>query len=127
MRTTTTAIQMLVRVAGTLQLILGVLLWAGTSGPRQAHITLGIVLVLSLWAMAVLGAIAGVPAGLWLAALAWGVLTIWFGLTQERLLTGSAHWIIQVLHLLVGLALIGQSEGLATRIKSRLGMRPAAA
>jgi hypothetical protein len=33
------------------------------------------------------------------------------------LLTGDFHWIIQVLHLLVGLGAIGQAEGLAARIK----------
>jgi len=41
------------------------------------------------------------------------------GLAQDRLLPGSAHWLIQVLHLLVGLAAIGQGEALAARILRR--------
>ena len=42
------------------------------------------------------------------------------GLTQTRLLTGSAHWLIEVLHLLVGVAAVGMAEGLAARVKERL-------
>ena len=39
------------------------------------------------------------------------------GLTQDQMLLGDAHWVIRVLHLLVGLGAIGQSEGLAVRIR----------
>ncbi|HSK36134.1 MAG TPA: hypothetical protein VLA80_05315, partial [Actinomycetota bacterium] len=42
------------------------------------------------------------------------------GLTQRELLPGSAHWLIQVLHLLLGLGLLGLAENLATRAKARL-------
>jgi len=128
MRTATTAAQMLVRVTGLTQIVLGVLLWTGTATQvRSLHIVIGITLVLSLWTLAVLAAVAGTPPVFWLLALAWGALTVWLGLSQERLLTGSAHWVIEVLHLLVGLGAIGQAEGLATRIKGRLAARPAAA
>jgi hypothetical protein len=40
-------------------------------------------------------------------------------LNQARLLPGDFHWIIQVLHLLVGLAAIGLGEDLAGRIRNR--------
>jgi hypothetical protein len=128
MRTVTTVIQMFVRAAGLAQLVLGVLLWTGTAtGLRDLHILLGILLVLALWTLAVLAAVARTAPGIWLLALAWGVLTVWFGLTQERLLTGSAHWVVEVLHLAIGLGVLGQAEGLATRIKGRLAVGPAGA
>ena len=38
-------------------------------------------------------------------------------MTQTQLLPGSWHWVIQVLHLLLGLGAMGQGEGLAARIK----------
>jgi hypothetical protein len=47
------------------------------------------------------------------------------GVTQGRLLPGSWHWLIQVLHLLVGLAAIGLATDLATRIKARQPRRAA--
>ena len=40
---------------------------------------------------------------------------LFLGLTQALLLNGSAHWIVQVLHLLVGLGAIGLAEMLTRR------------
>jgi hypothetical protein len=34
-------------------------------------------------------------------------VTIWFGTTQATLLGGSAHWIVQIVHLMLGVASIG--------------------
>jgi hypothetical protein len=54
------------------------------------------------------------------AAAVWGLIVPIVGLTQTDLLTGSLHWLIQVIHLLLGLGLIGLAEQLATRAKARL-------
>ena len=35
-------------------------------------------------------------------------------------LTGSLHWLVQVIHLLLGIGLIGLAERLATEAKARL-------
>jgi hypothetical protein len=45
------------------------------------------------------------------------VLVLVLGLTRQRLLPGDGHWVIQVVHLLLGLGAIGRGEGLATRIR----------
>lgn len=81
------------------------------------HMMVGMVLVLLLWALAVLAARAGVRPGFVALAIVWGFVVPILGITQTRLLPGSAHWVIEVLHLLVGLGAIGQAEGLAARIK----------
>jgi len=47
----------------------------------------------------------------------WGALTLALGLTQTRLMVGGAHWVIQVLHLLVGLGGIVLAERLAAKVK----------
>ena len=120
MKTATTILQTLVRLAGVILIVLGVLFWtdhALTLVP--VHMLVGFVLVFSLWALAVLAARAGVHPGLVALAIGWGFIVPVLGLTQERLLPGDAHWVIQVLHLLVGLGAIGQAEGLAARIKGR--------
>ena len=49
-----------------------------------------------------------------------GLVGAVLGLTQTQLLVGSAHWLVEVLHLLVGIAAIGMAEGLAARTKERL-------
>ena len=113
MRTAVTVAQMLVRVCGTIQIVLGILFWsANASFLVPVHILVGLVLVLALWTLAVLAARVGAPAGFVAVALLWGLLLPVLGLSQTRLLTGGGHWAIQVLHLLVGLAAIGMAEAL---------------
>jgi hypothetical protein len=118
---TITAIQMAIRAVGVVQLVLGILFWTGNAlGLVDLHQLLGILLVLGLWTMAALAHRAGVPAGLIGGAAVLGLVVPIVGLTQRELLTGSAHWVIQVIHLLLGIGLIAMAENLATRAKARL-------
>jgi len=121
MRRATTTAQMLVRAVAVVQLVLGGLFWTGNALDLvPLHQTLGFLLVFGLWTLAALAARAGVRPPLVALAVVWGLIVPILGLTQTNLLVGSAHWLIEVLHLLVGLGAIGQAEGLAARIKQRL-------
>jgi hypothetical protein len=121
MRRATTAAQMLVRATFVVQLVLGGLFWTGRALDLvPLHQTIGFLLVFGLWTLAVLAARAGVRPPLVALAAVWGLVVLVLGLTQTRLLVGSAHWLIEVLHLLVGVAAVGMAEGLAARIKERL-------
>jgi hypothetical protein len=118
MKTAASILQILVRIAGLAQIILGVLFW--TRNFQQlvpVHMLIGSILVLMLWALAGMALWAGVNRGLAALALVWGVVVVALGMTQSGLLVGDAHWVIQVLHLLVGLGAMGQAERLATGIK----------
>jgi hypothetical protein len=118
MKTATTIIQILVRVAGLTQIVLGVLFWTNnvlTLVP--IHMLVGLVLVLLLWSLAGMSLWAGVNRGRAALAIVWGVIVVALGMTQTQILPGSAHWVIEVVHLLVGLAAIGMAEGLAAGIK----------
>jgi len=121
MRRATTTAQMLVRATGVIQLVLGGLFWTGNALDLvPLHQTVGFLLVFGLWTLAALAARAGVRPPLVALAAVWGLIVPILGLTQTRLLVGSAHWLIEVLHLLVGVGAIGMAEGLAARIKERL-------
>ena len=121
MRSAITGIQMFVRVAGVIQILLGLAFWTGNAlGLVDLHQLLGILLVLALWTQAALAQRAGVPAGMVAGAAVLGLLVVIVGLAQQSLLPGSAHWVIQVIHLLLGLGLLGLAENLATRAKARL-------
>lgn len=121
MNTATTVVHMTLRISGLLLILLGIAIWTGRADAViPVHEFLGFVLVLSLWTLAYFGARAGVPKGMVAAAVAWGVIAPILGLTQANLLDNNWHWVIQVAHLLVGLATIGTGEGLAQRMK-RLG------
>jgi hypothetical protein len=121
MRTATTTAQMVVRACFVVQLVLGGLFWTGNArGLIPLHQLVGFLLVFGLWTLAALAARAGVQPGLVALAAVWGLIVPILGLNQDRLLVGSAHWVIEVLHLLVGVAAVGLAEQLATRIKGRL-------
>ena len=121
MRSTITGLQMGIRVVGVVQLALGLLFWTGNAlGLVDLHQLLGILLVLGLWTQAALAHRAGVPAGLVAAAAVWGLVVPIVGLTQRELFPGSAHWVIQVVHLLLGIGLLALAENLAIRAKDRL-------
>jgi hypothetical protein len=127
MKTATTVLQMWIRGGGVVMIALGLLFWTGNADTLiPLHMLLGITLVLMLWALAILGAVARVSLGLVALALVWGAITPVLGLTQTRLLPGSGHWLIQVAHLLVGLGIIGLGDTLARRIKRNRAPRQSA-
>lgn len=118
MITATNATQMLIRATGLIQIVLGLLFWIGYARDFiPIHTVSGLVLVFGLWVMAIMAAVSGVSLGMVLLAVLWGFLTIALGMGQDGLLVGQFHWVVQVFHLLVGMAAIGQGEGLAARIK----------
>ena len=97
--------------------MLGLLFWTNNAFALiPIHILVGFVLVLALWALAILAGLAGVSRVPVVLALVWGLIVPFFGLTQSQILPGPAHWVIEVLHLLVGLAAIGLGARLARLI-----------
>jgi uncharacterized membrane protein YuzA (DUF378 family) len=109
---------MTIRLCFVVLIVLGVLFWKGRADSLiPLHQFLGFVLVLALWTLAVLAARSHVPVVLVVIAILWGLLLPIFGLTQTRIVPGSFHWIVQILHLLVGLAAVAQAENLARRIR----------
>jgi hypothetical protein len=110
--------QMIVRLTGLLQILMGIGLWMGHGlSLAPLHMWIGLVLVLSLWILAFLGARARVGGGLVALSLIWGAITVVFGMTQARILPGAQHELIRALHLLVGLGAITFAECLGKRIK----------
>jgi len=113
-----TATLMLVRLTGLILVVLGVSFWTGHAFALiPVHKQVGYLFVLSLWTLAALAGRAGVAPGFVALTVAWGLAVAALGMTQDRLLIGDAHWVIKVLHLLVGLGAMGLAEGLAARSK----------
>jgi hypothetical protein len=118
MSTALRALQMTIRLDALVLLVLGVLFWTGNALTLiPLHMLLGLLLVLLLWAMAGLAATRKAPIGLVAGAVVWGLIVLWLGLTQTSLLPGSMHWIIEVLHLLVGIGAVGLAEMLGARVR----------
>lgn len=124
MKTTATVLQMLIRITGVVLIILGGLFWSHSALRwLGVHMVLGFILVLALWALALVGVRARVSTGMVGVALVWGLLVVVVGVEQASLMPGPSHWVIQVIHLVLGLGAMGLGEALGARIKRR----PAAA
>ena len=104
-------------LAGLLALVLGLILWMGMAvNVVSLHMLLGLLTVVALWVIGVAQALArGGSWGLAAGAVVLGALTAWLGMVQASLLVGESHWIIQVSHLLLGLATIGLGHMAAAR------------
>ncbi|HEU4637681.1 MAG TPA: hypothetical protein VFS84_02420 [Candidatus Binatia bacterium] len=106
-------------LAGLLALITGVLFWTGTALNLMAlHMLLGFLAVGALWVIGVAQAFD--PRGSWViaaGALIVGAVMIVLGMMQSTLLPGEFHWIIQVIHLALGLLTIGIGHMAAARYR----------
>jgi hypothetical protein len=115
-----TVVQMLIRACFVVQLVLGGLFWINNArGLVPLHQLVGFILVIAIWTQAGLAARAGVSLGLVAFTVVWALVVPILGLSQTELLPGSAHWVIQVVHLLVGIIAVGLAERLATGIRER--------
>lgn len=107
-----------VRIAGVLALILGLLFWTGDArGLIAVHMLLGVLTVLGLWLLAATASQQGVPIGLTVGAAVIGLIVLVLGLTQTSLLPGGAHWIVQAIHLIFGMAAVASGEMIGGRLR----------
>ncbi len=120
MKTSLTIARAAFALTGLFQLVAGVLIWTGRGVPLTSpHMAVGGVFVLSLWAIALLCARRGAPAGLVAGAMVWGVLLAAFGMVQAGLMRTQGHWIIRVIHLLMGVIALGLGGMLTARTRAR--------
>jgi quinol-cytochrome oxidoreductase complex cytochrome b subunit len=112
----------LLSLFGIALVVLGILFWTGHAlSLLPVHTALGGLFVICMWVLAVLGLLAPGTRGFALLVLVWSLIVPALGAAQLSLLPGSDHWVIQVVHLLVGIIAIGLGHSLARR----LGRRPA--
>lgn len=114
-------IQIIVGMAGLGALTLGLLFWIATIELISIHMLFGLIVALSLLIISLV-AIFNRDIRIWgIAGIIYALLLPVFGLTQSSILTGNLHWIIQALHMLVGLGavfLAGTISARYARIKS---------
>jgi len=102
------------RLLAVTQLALGIIVWTGRPVPwRGVHIGLGVAFAGLVVVLGALVARATGRVGALLASLAWTAFLVAFGISHQRVWPGSAHWVAQALHLLIGLATLGVAERLA--------------
>lgn len=113
------------RVCGALAVILGLLFWSGYAlNLIPIHMLLGLLVVLSLWVVGIGQAFS--REGSWPVAggaLLLGLLVIALGMTQSSLMVGPFHWVIRVVHLLLGLLAVRLGQIAVGRRRDSRAMR----
>jgi hypothetical protein len=107
---------MFMRIGALIQVVVGVALWTGHwSSLVDVHRTVGVLFVLALWIIAVFALVQRRSAGLAAVALLWGLIVAALGFMQQGILVGDLHWIVRVMHLVIGLASMPIAERLAPK------------
>lgn len=112
-------------LAGSLALIAGGLFWIGSAlNLITLHMLLGLLAVAALWTIGIAQATAnGSSWMIALCALVVGALTIVFGLYQSSLMVGPSHWVIDAIHLILGILTIGLGHMGAARYRRSSSVR----
>lgn len=102
-----------------INLILGIVFWTGNEpgGILLLHMLLGIIFVIALWYVGFVAATRGMSIGVQVGAFVVGLLIAIVGLFQRQILLGGAHWVIQVIHLLLAVLGIGLAEMIGTQLR----------
>lgn len=112
----------LISLFGIALVVLGILFWTGHAlSLLPVHMALGGLFVICMWVLAVLGLLAPGARGFALLVFVWSLIVPALGAAQLSLLPGPDHWVVQAVHLLVGIIAMGLGHSLARR----LGRRPA--
>lgn len=107
---------MLMRLGAVLQVVVGIGLWMGVwYSLAHMHRAAGVVYVILLWLLALIALVQRRNVAIALGAVVWGLLVAALGFAQQGILLGDLHWIVRVLHLIIGLAALGFAERLAPR------------
>lgn len=103
---------LLLTLAGTLAMVIGLLYWAGIATQLMTmHMPLGFLTVGALWVVGIAQAVD--KGGSWsiaIGAVILGAIMILFGLLHASLMAGPFHWVMQIVHLLLGVLTIGMGH-----------------
>jgi hypothetical protein len=101
------------RAAMAVQVIVGIGFWTHHwASLVNVHMAIGALFVLSLWVIAGIASAHGRPGRIVAFGFVSGVVVLALGMTQQSILVGDLHWIVRVLHLVVGIAALPIAERL---------------
>jgi hypothetical protein len=112
-----TVFDWIIRLAGAVALVLGLLIWTLQLDVVSIHMLFGLVVALSLLVISLLSAFTRELRLAGIFGIVYAFILPLLGLNQETLLVGSLHWLIEVLHLLVGIGALAFAGVLSMRYR----------
>jgi hypothetical protein len=103
------------RIAGLGALLLGLLFWIANIDFISVHILFGLAVALALLALSIMMIFNRGTRVLGVTGIVYALILPVFGLRQAILLVGNIHWLIQVIHLLVGIGALALIQVMSTR------------
>jgi hypothetical protein len=105
-------LQIVVGLAGLGALALGLGIWIAQADLTDIHMFAGLLVTLGLLAMSII-ALTARGLRIWGGVgIVYALIMLIFGVSQATMLVGNLHWLIQALHLLIGIGAIVLTGGL---------------
>ncbi len=99
-------LQIIVGIAGLCALVLGLFIWIANIDLTDIHMLFGLLVTLGLLVMSII-ALTAKGLRIWgMVGIVYAIIVLIFGVSQSNMLVGNLHWLIQTLHLLVGIGAI---------------------
>ena len=126
MQRATVITRWVVRIAGLVQIVLGLAFWSGNAlSLIPLHMLIGMVVVLGLWFLVVFASRAGLRLAPVVLAFLLGLVVPVFGVAHIGLFPGQWHWVVRLVHLALGIGTLYVADQLAEYVLRR-GAREAA-
>jgi hypothetical protein len=111
-------LQIIVGITGLCALVLGLFIWIANSDLTDIHMLFGLLVTLGLLVMSII-ALTASGLRIWgMVGIVYAIIVLIFGVSQSTMLVGHLHWLIQTLHLLVGIGAIVLTGTLGTRYRT---------
>ena len=111
-------LQIIVGLAGLCALVLGLFIWIENLDLTDIHMLFGLLVTLGLLVMSII-VLTAPGLRIWgMVGILYAIIVLIFGETHSNMLAGNLHWLIQTLHLLVGIGAIGLTGFLGARYRT---------
>jgi hypothetical protein len=112
-----TTFDWILRITGSVALVLGLLIWTFQLDIVSIHMLFGLLVALALLVISMLSALTRAMRVLGIIGIVYSFIVPLLGVNQETLLVGNLHWIIQIIHLLIGVGALALGGVLSTRYR----------
>jgi len=108
-------VQIIVGLAGLCALVLGLLIWIANIDLTDIHMLFGLLVTLGLLVMSII-ALTVRELRIWgIVGIFYAIILPIFGDSQSTILVGNLHWLIETLHMLVGIGAIALTSLIGAR------------